>query len=321
MTLPQPHQQFLDQALTILKQDGRLLGVAAGGSYINAALDEFSDLDLVIVSHNDSQAAIMAERHGLAESLGDLLQAFSGEHVGEPRLLICMYGEQPLHVDLKFVALDDFRNQRVEDPVVLWQRQGQLSQAINEVPARYPQLNAQWIEDRFWKWVHYGAAKLGRGELFEVIDFLAFLRTTVLGPMAKTLAGSQPRGLRLLEQECPDLLPAFTATLPLAHERKQVARAFQAAIDLYLDLRKRLSDPKLRCNQRAQQITCRYLARVLADSNPADRGFELWRMDDNGNEFLMETFANRELAEKQRHLFEARGHKQIYWTKPKRVQN
>jgi hypothetical protein len=33
--------------------------------------------------------------------------AFSGEHVGEPRALICLYGPPLLPVDLKFVSLSD----------------------------------------------------------------------------------------------------------------------------------------------------------------------------------------------------------------------
>ena len=33
-------------------------------------------------------------------------------------------------------------------------------------------------------WVHYAAAKVARGELFEALDFMAFLRGQVLGPLA-----------------------------------------------------------------------------------------------------------------------------------------
>jgi len=45
----------------------------------------------------------------------------------------------------------------------------------------------------------------------------------------------------------------------------------------------------------------------------AGRRFELWRLDDNGNEFLIETFASRRAAEAQKRRFEHRGHKQTYW--------
>ena len=47
----------------------------------------------------------MQARVQLAESLHLLLAAFTGEHVGEPRLLICLYRSPLLHVDLKYVSL------------------------------------------------------------------------------------------------------------------------------------------------------------------------------------------------------------------------
>lgn len=43
--------------------------------------------------------------------------------------------------------------------------------------------------------------------------------------------------------------------------------------------------------------------------------FEVWRLDDNGNEFLVAAFDDRELAEKKIAEMAAGGHKQIYWVK------
>jgi len=44
-----------------------------------------------------------------------------------------------------------------------------------------------------------------------------------------------------------------------------------------------------------------------------DRPWQVWRQDDNGNDFLMMTFATERGAHCIAHLFEARGHKQHYW--------
>lgn len=41
--------------------------------------------------------------------------------------------------------------------------------------------------------------------------------------------------------------------------------------------------------------------------------WQLWRMDDHGNEFLVASFATREEAEQARGEFVARGHHQHYW--------
>lgn len=42
----------------------------------------------------------------------------------------------------------------------------------------------------------------------------------------------------------------------------------------------------------------------------------LWRLDDNGNRFLMETYDSRERAEAAAREYTARGHKQTYWVEP-----
>ena len=39
----------------------------------------------------------------------------------------------------------------------------------------------------------------------------------------------------------------------------------------------------------------------------------LWRLDDNGNRFVVAVFANRDEAETTARAFEAHGHKQSYW--------
>ena len=55
------------------------------------------------------------------------------------------------------------------------------------------------------------------------------------------------------------------------------------------------------------------------DEASAAEGPGLWRLlrqDDNGNRFVLATFASRSDAEAQRRAFEARGHKQTYWVEP-----
>jgi len=55
-------------------------------------------------------------------------------------------------------------------------------------------------------------------------------------------------------------------------------------------------------------------ATQASDIPPEENGaFELWRQDDNGNEFLISTFRSRDEADKARLRLEAKGHKQHYW--------
>ncbi len=228
-------QQFLDRALPVLAANSAVVGVAVGGSAVTGQTDAFSDLDLVIAVEPEAFEAVMMRREDIAQSLGKLVASFTGEHVGEPRLLICLYRDPLLHVDLKFVALPDAAD-RVEDPRVLWERDARLSAAMAERPAVYPPVGAQWIEDRIWVWLHYSACKLGRGELFEALDGLAFLRGRVLGPLALVASGARPQGVRRFETEAPLYRERLEATVA-RYDRADCIRAFRAAMDLYRAVR------------------------------------------------------------------------------------
>lgn len=241
--MPRPHRAFLEAAIPTLRADPRLVGLAAGGSFATRSLDEHSDLDLVIVVDPQVARDVLRDGQALARALGPLLVAFTGEHVGEPRLLICLYGPPVLHVDLKFLSPDELAS-RVEDPSVLWDRDGQVRSGLSRGGAAYPQPDLQWIEDRFWVWVHYIAVKIARGELFEALDALAFVRRRVLGPLILREAGMRPDGVRRVEAGAPGPAASLRSTVG-SHDAASCRNALDASIALYADLRARLAPPDL----------------------------------------------------------------------------
>jgi predicted nucleotidyltransferase len=203
---------LLERLTAAAEGDERILAVTEGGSAVAGELDEFSDVDVLIVCSDDGHGSLLGEAKEFAAGLGSLLSSFTGEHVGEPRLLICLYGPPLLHVDLKFVARGEL-DQRVEDGIVVWERKAGLVAAAATEPAHWPSPHAQWIEDRFWPWVHYIAAKIGRGELFECVSGFAYLRDVVFGPMLAARADRRPQGARRLELYAGDALPLLERTL------------------------------------------------------------------------------------------------------------
>jgi len=261
--LPTPHREFLERAVPVLERDARIAGVAAGGSFVTGGMDEFSDLDLVIAVDPDSYDEVMADRRQIAAGLGNLLAAFTGEHVGEPRVLICLYGPELLHVDLKFVRLDE-AGDRVEDPIILVDRDGRLAEVFGGGGAEYPQPDLQWIEDRFWIWIHYGASKACRGELFEAHDFLAYLRMQVLGPLALLASGAQPMGVRKIETSAPDYVDPLRATIG-SYDPEACLAALEASAELYIELRDQLAPADLILGRSAEQAAMEYLAAMRDD--------------------------------------------------------
>ncbi len=258
--MPEAHRAFLVGAIPIFRTFSSLSGVAAGGSFISHQLDEYSDLDLIVVSTDQAAPLTRSNRQEIASRIGPLLVGFTGEHVNEPRLLICLYGSPVLHVDLKFLSAAEI-NPRVEDPIVLWDRQGQLQQALDADTAAYPPPDLQWIEDRFWVWIHYASAKVGRGELFEALDLVAYLRKCVLGPLALQRAGVRPNGVRRFEDLPPTTVSGLVATVG-AHDPSSCCRALSASIALYREHRAALADPTLVCHSEAEVQSVAYLDAV-----------------------------------------------------------
>jgi hypothetical protein len=260
--VPTEHAAFLQRALGVFSADPRLFGIAAGGSFLARKMDEHSDIDLVIGVEAPAHEEVMRDRMAIAGKLGRLLAAFTGEHVGDTRLVICLYGDPLLHVDLKFLRPDEMAH-RVEDPEILWEREGRMTAALQVGEARYPEPDLQWIEDRFWVWVHYATAKIGRGELFESEDCLAFLRGRVLGPLALLEHGARPAGVRRIETLAPGFAEAMEATLG-AHDARAYAEALVAAVALYRGLRSRLGTEHLVRRRDAEEAAMAHLAATMA---------------------------------------------------------
>lgn len=258
--LPELHAGFLARALESLARDARLVGVAAGGSYVTGTIDEFSDLDLVIAVEPASYERVLADAKPIAAGIAPLLAAFVGDHVYEPRLLICLYGPPLLHVDLKFVRVDDLAD-RVEDPVVLWERDGRMTAALANGVASFPTPDLVWVEERFWPWVHYIAAKIGRGELLQAVDSLELLRGLALGPLVLGRYGARPSGVRRLETVAPHLVAQFAATVA-AYDARSCTAALHAAIALYRQLRSELATPGFRPNAAAEAGAVAYLREI-----------------------------------------------------------
>lgn len=199
--------------------------------------DRHSDIDLVICVTPADYAAVMAGRMQFAEALGNLISGFTGEHVGEPRLLICLFGPPLLHVDLKFVRLGDLTH-LVERPVVLWARdEGAVRAQLDGAETRWPNMDAQWFEDRVWTWLHYGAVKRQRGELFEALGMLSFLQERVLGPMLMRRCGRDQRGVRRIEGLADSVGVDRLRALQVGHDAGAIGEALAGAVVLYLDLR------------------------------------------------------------------------------------
>lgn len=253
-------REFAENAKTILEPDDNVIGLGVVGSWLTNEIDEFSDLDLILVTKQkiSLHKNLMLD---YAKRLGKFLSGFTGEHVGEPRVLICLYDNPLLHVDIKFVTLEEFHS-RIETPILLIDKNGQLGNAISNSQANFPYPDYQWIEDRFWTWIHYALLKIGRGEYLETYDFMGFLRMVVFGPLLHIKNNNLPRGVRKVETNLQsDDFAKLKLTMP-RYERESLLESLRNAVLLYRQLRTELFDNNVSLQNETEEKVMNYFNKI-----------------------------------------------------------
>lgn len=255
------HKKFADNVIKVIRNDINIIGLAAGGSWINNEIDEFSDLDLILIT-KERIGGDKIKMTAYAKQFGELLSGFTGEHVGEPRVLICLYNNPVLHVDIKFITPDEFR-QRIENPVILLDKTGELKKILEETESKFPYPDFQWIEDRFWIWVHYALLKTERGEYMEAFDFFGFLRMMVFGPLLHIRNGKLPRGVRKVEKELNSKdLEQLQKTIPI-YTKAGLLETLNHSISLYRNLRKELYSSDIILQKETEEKVMEYFYQVM----------------------------------------------------------
>lgn len=261
------YKEFVDKVIKIIQTDENVLGLAVAGSWITNEIDEFSDLDLVLVT-KEKIAPNQDKMIVFASKLGNVLNAFTGEHVGEKRLLICLFDNPLIHVDIKFLIPEEFYS-RIENPIIVWERNNILSEIIQKTTYQFPYPDYQWIEDRFWIWVHYATLKIGRGELFEALDFLSFLRVNVISSLLQIKNGHLPRALRKVEFNLPNEdLTKLKSTIA-NYDKNSIIESLKNLIEIYRELQKNLFDNTITLQKQTEKRSIEYLKEIelLANSN------------------------------------------------------
>ncbi|WP_435355469.1 nucleotidyltransferase domain-containing protein [Emticicia sp. SJ17W-69] len=252
--------EFAEYVKNVLIHDKSVIGLAVAGSWLTNEIDKYSDLDLILVT-KEKIGGDKNKMLAFAEKFGQLLSGFTGEHVGEPRVLICLYDNPLLHVDIKFVTLEEFHF-RIETPVILLDTDGKLQEALNSSTAKFPYPDYQWIEDRFWIWIHYVLLKIGRGELFEAYDFLAFLRMIVFGPLFHIKNKNLPRGVRRVEMQIDKAdFAELKSTLPI-YDKQSILESLQNAVFIYQKLRLNLFDNNIVLQNATEQRVLLYFEEI-----------------------------------------------------------
>ena len=101
--------------------------------------------------------------------------------------------------------------------------------------------------------------------MFEAIEYLAFLRSRVLGPLGLRAAGQPAVGVRRVELAVPSLAHDMRDTLA-SHDAGGCLSALRACVDLYRRLRAN-EGAGLRYRHAAERAVTDYLAQIDSQVN------------------------------------------------------
>ncbi len=217
-----------------------VLGMLIGGSFASGEADIYSDLDMQLVVEDEAVEATSGDLRRMAEEAGPVAAAFFAEHVGLPHMLIVLY-EDLIHADFEPVAVTYVgpRNAGLSAHV-LWERNGIVSSALPGTHEDDAAADLRWIEDRMWTWSWYIQTKVLRGELYEALDGLQYMRDRVLFKLLALRRGEHPSGARRVEARIGEWTHQFADTVPVL-SRESMMEALRASMTLY----QLLADPFL----------------------------------------------------------------------------
>jgi len=217
-----------------------VIGMAIAGSFVEGTPDSYSDLDLRVVVKDGSFERLFHRREDFARACGPLIAAFTGEHVGEPHLLITLYDDL-IHVDYLFVDLAEAPTRNGGRAVqVMWQRDPRVTEALSRRVRTDPAADLAYLEARVWTWTWYIQSKILRGELWEAAAGLAMIREAALFRLLTLRRGIRYRGSRFAEQVVGEYAAALNSTLS-SLDRGSLLEALRTAVKLYVEL----ADPLL----------------------------------------------------------------------------
>jgi predicted nucleotidyltransferase len=233
------HKAKLENASAFTRTMPGVIGLVVSGSLATGMADAYSDLDLKVVTRDELHDEAVEHLDELMHACGVKVARFTAEHVGHPGMLIVLYDDL-IHIDFYLVRLGELsaKNEGMASWVV-WAEDDAIAAALGG-PADEARVDLAWIEARMWTWVWYTHSKILRGELYEALDALQYLRGNVLFALLAETAGRRPYGSRRAEQHVGELGPLFARTVPPL-EQDPVMDALRATVELYL----KLADPLL----------------------------------------------------------------------------
>jgi len=150
-------------------------------------------------------------------------------------MLIVLY-EDLVHADFEPIQISEIGSRNAGLAThLLWERDHGLSTAVGAKYEEDQSAELAWLEDRIWTWGWYVQTKVLRGELYEAIGGLQYIRDRVLFRLLAMLREERPSSARRAESRVGPWTEKFAATVPRLTQESTM-NALKSSIHLYVEL-------------------------------------------------------------------------------------
>ena len=247
------HRQLLERAVGYLQADRRIISLIVAGSIADGGVDFYSDVDLYIITKEESFDAVFAERDAVAEAVGRPLFRFIPvykQRKGHQQYVV-MYSNLVKVEFIYYRPADIMPSPKWKNCLIFKDTSDYAAEikAESQQTAPLPPSAATLLalNQRFWTFAWYIFGKIVRGELWEALSALDGTRNLILLPMHGWLNEYVQEGCRRLENKLGIYQSQFAATVA-ALEPESLYTSLQAEINLFIELRDALfARHSLRC--------------------------------------------------------------------------
>lgn len=247
------HRAILQRAIAFAETDPRILGLA-----LHYQQNNWNAEEMVLVTSAESFHRTAPHLKEIAASFGSLVLAYEPVGHTASRELICLFDDPVDRIDLIVMPLE---NLPLTYSTILCQKGKALTDLLAGQRTVPPHVDLQWMEDRFWVWLHSAANSLREGALFETLEQIGNLRSQILAPLVLCKNKQPTDQLAALEEKGGEDLGSLRATVPL-YDARSCEISLREAAKLYVGLRETLAPDSLKRHQRAELAVMRHLHAV-----------------------------------------------------------
>jgi hypothetical protein len=177
--LPTHHRLLLDRFITACQADGCVIAALLGGSYARRAADSFSDLDLYVITTDDTYEDFLAGRFAFTRRLGEALFL---EDFDLPDTVFFIFSDGA-EGELGIGCQSRFDHLHAGPFIPLVDKRGILQGAVFQGQPPDPAKQASELRQAvfvFWHELSHFITALGRGQLWWAYGQLEALRAICL---------------------------------------------------------------------------------------------------------------------------------------------